>query len=68
MLSVLANNRPGEPLRYFVSDKDILNVFTISPRGELALRTHLDYEKRHEYVFKIFATDGITVTTCSRPL
>lgn len=60
-LTVLANSRPGEPLRYFVSDKDILKTFTISTKGELGLRKELDYEKKSEYVFRVFATDGVTV-------
>lgn len=63
-LTVLANSKSDEALKYYVSDKDILDTFTISPKGELALKAELDYEKRQEYVFKVFATDGITV----RPL
>ncbi|KAB0797967.1 hypothetical protein PPYR_08960 [Photinus pyralis] len=58
-LTILASNR-HEPLKYFVSDKDVLDVFAINPKGELALRQQLDYEKRAEYTFRVFATDGVT--------
>lgn len=30
-------------------------------KGELFLKRKLDYEDRSDYVFKVFATDGITV-------
>ncbi|KAF5288029.1 hypothetical protein FQA39_LY15558, partial [Lamprigera yunnana] len=59
MLTVLATTK-HEPLKYFVSDKTILDVFTISSKGELALKKELDYESCSEYVFRVFATDGIT--------
>ncbi|KAK5646834.1 hypothetical protein RI129_005298 [Pyrocoelia pectoralis] len=58
-LTILASNR-HEPLKFFVSEKEILDVFTINPKGELALKQQLDYEKRSEYTFRVFATDGVT--------
>ncbi|KAJ8916153.1 hypothetical protein NQ315_016292 [Exocentrus adspersus] len=61
VIGILANNRPGEPLRYFVSDQNILKTFALNTKGELSLKAKLDYEARPEYVFKVFATDGITV-------
>ncbi|XP_017769674.1 PREDICTED: cadherin-related tumor suppressor-like [Nicrophorus vespilloides] len=60
VLTMLSNNRPGEHLRYFVSEQGLLKVFSINTRGELGLRKKLDFEERNEYVFKVFATDGIT--------
>jgi hypothetical protein len=54
------NNRPNQHLRYFVSDQNILKIFAINTKGELSLRKKLDYEDKPEYVFKVFATDGIT--------
>ncbi|KAF7275616.1 hypothetical protein GWI33_011495, partial [Rhynchophorus ferrugineus] len=54
------NNRPGHHLKYFVSDQDILDVFALNTLGELTLRKKLDYEKKQEYRFKVFATDGKT--------
>lgn len=62
VIGLLKNNRPGQPLKYFVSDQSILNHFSINPKGEIGLRKRLDYEERSEYVFKVFATDGITVS------
>lgn len=62
VLTILSNNRPGEHLRYFVSEQGLLKVFSINTRGELGLRKKLDYEERSEYTFKVFATDGITVS------
>ncbi|KAK4880119.1 hypothetical protein RN001_008265 [Aquatica leii] len=59
-LTVLATTKYNEPLKYFVSDKEILDVFSISSKGELALKKQLDYENRSEYMFRVFATDGIT--------
>lgn len=61
VIATLANNRPGESLKYYVSDQTILDVFSINTKGELALRKKLDYEEKSEYYFKVFATDGITV-------
>ncbi|CAG9859531.1 unnamed protein product [Phyllotreta striolata] len=60
VIGTLANNRPGEHLRYFVSDQNILRTFTFNTKGELSLRKKLDYEEKPEYYFKVFATDGIT--------
>ncbi|KAJ8940022.1 hypothetical protein NQ314_010853, partial [Rhamnusium bicolor] len=60
LLATLSNNRPGEPLRYFVSDQNILNIFSLNTKGELSLKKKLDFEDRSEYFFKVFATDGIT--------
>ncbi|KAF5307815.1 hypothetical protein FQR65_LT06687 [Abscondita terminalis] len=59
-ITVLATTKYNEPLKYFVSEKEILDVFSISTKGELALKKQLDYENRSEYVFRVFATDGIT--------
>ncbi|KAJ8951840.1 hypothetical protein NQ318_019815 [Aromia moschata] len=59
-VATLANNRPGEPLRYFVSDQNVLKTFALNSKGELSLKKRLDYEDRPEYFFKVFATDGIT--------
>ncbi|KRT79191.1 Cadherin [Oryctes borbonicus] len=59
-VATFSNNRPGQALRYFVSEEGLLKVFAINPRGELSLKKHLDYEEKSEYYFKIFATDGIT--------
>lgn len=60
-IATFSNNRPGQALRYFVSEEGLLKVFAINPKGELSLRKRLDYEEKNEYNFKIFATDGITV-------
>lgn len=65
VIATLSNNRPGEDLRYFVSDQNILKTFALNTKGEISLKKKLDYEERTEYYFKVFATDGITV---SRPL
>ncbi|XP_018319632.1 protocadherin Fat 4 [Agrilus planipennis] len=65
VIGVLATNRPGEDLKYYVSNKDILETFAINPRGEVALRKSLDYEKTDEYFFKVFATDGKTNDSAS---
>lgn len=62
VIATLANNRPGDDLKYYVSDQGILRVFSINTKGELGLRKKLDYEERPEYYFKVFATDGITVS------
>lgn len=62
VLGTLANNRPGHHLKYFVSDRDILSVFAINTLGELSLKDNLDYEKKSEYIFKVFVTDGKTVS------
>ncbi|CAH0557101.1 unnamed protein product [Brassicogethes aeneus] len=56
----LANNRPGEQLRYFVSDQGVLKTFGLNTKGELSLRRKLDFEEKPEYYFKVFATDGVT--------
>lgn len=61
-IATFSNNRPGQALRYFVSEEGLLKVFAINPRGELSLKKRLDYEEKNEYYFKIFATDGITVS------
>lgn len=61
IVATLANNRPGEPLKYYVSDQDILKVFAFNTNGEISLKKKLDYEEKPEYIFKVFATDGITV-------
>lgn len=45
-----------------MSDQHLLEVFTIDSTGELALRKQLDYETRESYVFKVFVTDGRTVS------
>lgn len=62
VIATLSNNRPGEPLKYYVSDQDVLKVFAFNTNGEISLRKKLDYEEHPEYVFKVFATDGITVS------
>lgn len=62
IIATLMNNRPRQPLRYFVSEQAMLKVFSLNTRGELGLKKRLDYEERGEYVFKVFATDGITVS------
>lgn len=62
VIATLSNNRPGEQLKYYVSDQDILKVFAFNTNGEISLRKKLDYEEKPEYVFKVFATDGITVS------
>lgn len=61
VVATFYNNRPGQALRYFVSEEGLLKVFAINPRGEISVKKRLDYEKS-EYYFKIFATDGITVS------
>lgn len=61
VIDTFLNNRPNQPLRYFVSDQNILKTFAINTKGELSLRKKLDYEDRNEFIFKVFATDGITV-------
>lgn len=61
VVGTLDNNRPGESLRYFVSDQNILMTFALNTKGELSLKKKLDYEDKSEYMFKVFATDGITV-------
>lgn len=60
----LLNNKPGQLLKYYVSDQSMLNIFSINPKGEVGIRKRLDYEERSEYIFKVFATDGITVNRC----
>ncbi|KAJ8979542.1 hypothetical protein NQ317_017690, partial [Molorchus minor] len=60
IIATLANNRPGEALRYFVSDQNVLKTFSLNTKGDLSLKKKLDYEDIPEYVFKVFATDGIT--------
>ncbi|XP_049822216.1 protocadherin Fat 3 isoform X2 [Aethina tumida] len=60
VIATLSNNRPGEDLRYFVSDQNILKTFALNTKGEISLKKKLDYEERTEYYFKVFATDGIT--------
>ncbi|XP_056632949.1 cadherin EGF LAG seven-pass G-type receptor 2-like [Diorhabda sublineata] len=60
VVATLSNNRPGEQLRYFVSDQNIFKTFSLNTKGELSLKKKLDYEDRPEYYFKVFATDGIT--------
>ncbi|KAL3281094.1 hypothetical protein HHI36_004318 [Cryptolaemus montrouzieri] len=60
IIATLANNRPGQNLKYFVSDQNILKTFALNTKGELSLRKKLDFEERPEYFFKVFATDGIT--------
>lgn len=62
LIGTLANNRPGHHLKYFVSDQTILKVFAINTLGELSVKDKLDYEAKAEYVFKVFATDGKTVS------
>nr|XP_023017752.1 cadherin EGF LAG seven-pass G-type receptor 2-like [Leptinotarsa decemlineata]XP_023017753.1 cadherin EGF LAG seven-pass G-type receptor 2-like [Leptinotarsa decemlineata] len=64
VIGTLTNNRPGELLRYFVSDQNILKTFALNTRGEFSLRKKLDFEDRPEYFFKVFATDGITNDSC----
>ncbi|KAG5876666.1 hypothetical protein JTB14_027143 [Gonioctena quinquepunctata] len=64
VIGTLSNNRPGEQLRYFVSDQNILKTFSLNTKGEFSLRKKLDFEERPEYVFKVFATDGITNDSC----
>ncbi|KAJ3655050.1 hypothetical protein Zmor_014194 [Zophobas morio] len=59
-VGTFSNNRPNQHLRYFVSDQNILKLFAINTKGELSLRKKLDYEDKPDYVFKVFATDGIT--------
>lgn len=61
VIGTLANNRPGQSLKYFVSDQNILKTFSLNTKGELSLKKKLDFEERSEYFFKVFATDGITV-------
>lgn len=61
-IGTLTNNRRGQSLKYYVSDQNMLSVFSINPRGDIGLRKRLDYEERNEYYFKVFATDGITVS------
>lgn len=61
IIGTLSNNRPGQSLKYYVSDQAVLNVFSINPRGDIGLRKRLDYEDKNEYFFKVFTTDGITV-------
>lgn len=61
LIGTLTNNRPGEQLRYFVSEQNILKVFGLNTKGELTLKKKLDYEEKSEYYFKVFATDGVTV-------
>ncbi|XP_028129722.2 protocadherin beta-12-like [Diabrotica virgifera virgifera] len=60
VLGTVSNNRPGESLRYFVSDQNILKTFSLNTKGEITLKKKLDYEDKSEYYFKVFATDGIT--------
>ncbi|CAH1176126.1 unnamed protein product [Phaedon cochleariae] len=60
LIGTLSNNRPGEQLRYFVSEQNVLKTFSLNTKGELSLRKKLDYEERSEYYFKVFATDGVT--------
>ncbi|KAK9879638.1 hypothetical protein WA026_006703 [Henosepilachna vigintioctopunctata] len=60
IIATLANNRPGQNLKYYVSDQNILKTFALNTKGELSLRKKLDYEERPEYFFKVFATDGVT--------
>ncbi|KAK9721611.1 Cadherin domain [Popillia japonica] len=60
VVATFYNNRPGQALRYFVSEEGLLKVFAINPRGEISVKKRLDYEEKSEYYFKIFATDGIT--------
>lgn len=62
IVGTFANNRPNQHLRYFVSDQNILKTFAINTKGEVSLRKKLDYEENPEYIFKVFATDGITVS------
>lgn len=62
VITTLSNNRPGDPLKYYVSDQDILKTFAFNTNGEISLKKKLDYEKKPEYVFKVFATDGVTVS------
>ncbi|XP_044750836.1 protocadherin-16 [Coccinella septempunctata] len=60
IIGTLANNKPGQSLKYFVSDQNVLKTFGLNKKGELSLKKKLDFEERAEYVFKVFATDGIT--------
>ncbi|XP_045471054.1 protocadherin-16 [Harmonia axyridis] len=60
VIATLANNRPGQSLKYYVSDQNILKTFALNTKGELSLKKMLDFEERPEYSFKVFATDGIT--------
>lgn len=60
-LTMLTNNKPGDNLKYFVSDQEILKAFTITAKGDLVLKKKLDYEQRADYVFKVLVTDGVTV-------
>lgn len=62
VIATLSNNRPGERLKYYVSDQDVLKVFAFNTNGEISLKKRLDYEEKAAYVFKVFATDGITVS------
>ncbi|CAH1982952.1 unnamed protein product [Acanthoscelides obtectus] len=60
MVGTLTNNRPGDSLRYFVSDQNILKTFSLNTKGEISLKKKLDYEEMPQYTFKVFATDGVT--------
>ncbi|XP_060518393.1 protocadherin-like wing polarity protein stan [Cylas formicarius] len=64
ILGVLTNNKPGQHLKYFVSNQEILKTFMINSLGELSLVGELDYETKSEYSFKIFATNGISNDSC----
>lgn len=68
VIATLSNNRPGEALKYYVSDLDVLKVFAFNTNGEISLKKKLDYEEKPEYVFKVFATDGITVSKTTQNL
>nr|XP_022918947.1 protocadherin Fat 4 [Onthophagus taurus]XP_022918948.1 protocadherin Fat 4 [Onthophagus taurus] len=65
LIATFINNQPGKTLKYYVSEQELLQVFSLNGRGELSLKKKLDYETRNEYVFKIFATDMISNDTFS---
>jgi hypothetical protein len=38
------------------------DMFTVTSMGDIILRNHLDYETQDNYIFQVYATDGLMVS------
>ncbi|KAL1140379.1 hypothetical protein AAG570_000311 [Ranatra chinensis] len=63
LLTVITNRHRDKRLRYWLDNHT--DMFSVTPMGDIILKSHLDYESEDNYMFQAYASDGIMNASAS---